>query len=249
MADYDKIGANYATHRKEDPELRRQIREALADAKSVVNVGAGTGSYEPQDLNVIAVEPSEVMAAQRQNNRPAVRGIATNLPLHDNSVDAAMTILSLHHWYPDQQRGVQELCRVARDRVVIVTIDPSVSGTMWLMKDYLTEVQAIDNRIFPEPRSIANWLGPHTTIDTVPVSRDTPDHTLLSFWAHPERVLDPEARAATSGFSRQPSQVVDCAIRTLTADLESGVWEAAHGELRRQESLDCGLRIIHGKVS
>ena len=247
MTRYDQIGAGYARHRHEDPDLGRRIRAALGDARTVVNVGAGAGSYEPEDLSVIAVEPSAVMAAQRPDGRPAVRGEAAHLPLHDASVDAAMTVLSMHHWHPHAERGVRELCRVARSTVVIVTIDPVVSGAMWLMAEYLTEVRDLDHQIFPKIETVAGWLGPDATVETVPVARDTPDHTLLSFWAHPERVLDPAARAATSGFARQPPEVIDRVVKSVEADLSSGAWDAKHGALRGRESFDAGLRIVRGR--
>jgi SAM-dependent methyltransferase len=149
---YETIGRSYAATRREDPRIARRIHEALGDARSVVNVGAGTGSYEPVDRYVIAVEPSDVMAEQRPPSRvPAIRASAGELPLRDRSVDAAMAVLTLHHWDDAQERGVRELRRVARDRVVILTYDASVSGRMWLMADYLPEVAALDERIFPSP--------------------------------------------------------------------------------------------------
>ena len=249
MARYDQIGSNYASRRGEDPVLRDRIWAAISGAETVVNVGAGAGSYEPRDLDVTAVEPSAVMAAQRIAERPAIRADATDLPLHDASVDAAMTVLSLHDWHPNQRRGVRELCRVARKSVVIVTIDPTVSGKMWLMADYLTEVRDLDHEIFPSPEVVAAWLDCDATVEVIPVSRDTPDHSLLSFWAHPERVLDPAARAATSGFARQPPEVVNRVVEAVRTDLESCAWDSAHGNLRGLDTFDAGLRIIHGRLS
>lgn len=244
MTRYDEIGHGYAKHRREDPALEERIRAALGDARTVVNVGAGTGSYEPDDRTVLAVEPSSVMAAQRPATRPAIRATADALPFHDQSVDAAMTVLSLHHWYPDPAAGVREMCRVARDAVVIVTIDEAVSGRMWLMADYLPEVRELDNAVFAPVPSIVDWLDRPAVVDVVPVSRDTPDHNLLSFWAHPERVLDPDARAATSGFARQPEEVIARVVAELRADLDSGVWDARYGELRKLDHFDAGLRLI-----
>lgn len=241
---YDHIGHNYANRRREDPALKERIRALLGDARTVVNVGAGAGSYEPTDRTVIAVEPSGVMAAQRPADRPAVRGTADALPLHDQSVDAAMTVISLHHWFPDQERGIRELCRVARGAVVIVTVCPEASGRMWLMADYLYEVRDLDHRIFPTMEVLQGWLDRPSQVEVIPVARDTPDHTLMSFWAHPERVLDPGARAATSGFARQPPEVVDRVVAAVSADLESGEWDARYGHLRSLESFDAGLRIV-----
>lgn len=249
MTRYDRIGSGYAARRREDPGLMRRIASALGDARSVVNVGAGAGSYEPRDRAVIAVEPSHVMVAQRDPARPAVRGSAQALPLHDESVDAAMTVLSLHHWHPEQRQGVREMCRVARDVVVIVTIDAAVSARVWLMADYLHEVRELDLRIFPAPEAVAGWLDRPASIEVVPVHRDTPDHTLLSFWAHPERVLDARARAATSGFARQPPEVVRRVVDAVAADLRDGSWDRRHGALRGLEEYDAGLRLIVARAS
>jgi SAM-dependent methyltransferase len=246
---YDTIGHGYAQQRREDPAIAAQIHAALGGAATVVNVGAGSGNYEPEDRTVLAVEPSAVMAAQRPAGRPALRGTADALPLHDRSVDAAMTVLSLHHWTPHQARGVAELCRVARDAVVIVTIDPAVSGAMWLMADYLHEVRDLDHRIFPPIEAIQGWLDRPSTVQAIPISRHTPDGSLMSLWAHPERVLDADARAATSGFARQPAAVVERVVSDLAADLGSGRWDARHGALRSMDALDAGLRLIRASRS
>ncbi|MEM9072217.1 MAG: methyltransferase domain-containing protein [Myxococcota bacterium] len=247
MARYDTIGRGYAFHRREDPDLKDRIRRALGDAKSVVNVGAGAGSYEPLNGTVIPVEPSAVMAAQRPSGRPAVRATADALPLHDRSVDAAMTVLSLHHWHPHQEAGIREMCRVASQSVVIVTIDAEVSARMWLMADYLHEVRDLDLEIFPPPEVIATWLDRPAEIDVVPLSRDTPDHMLCSYWAHPERVLNASARAATSGFARQSPEVVARVVDAVAAHLESGAWDARYGSLRAMKSYDAGLRLIRAR--
>ena len=221
------------------------IRNALGEARSVVNVGAGTGSYEPDDRYVIAVEPSDVMAAQRPPTiPPALRASAAELPLRDNSVDAAMAVLTIHHWDDELERGIEEMRRVARDTVVILTYDPLVSGEMWLMADYLPEVAELDRRIFPTPQLLVSWLGGRTHIEVVPISRDTPDWMLGSFWAHPERVLDERARNATSGFARTDSSVVQRVVREVRRDLESGAWDERHGQLRKLDAFDAGLRLI-----
>src|SRR5512142_1177561 len=145
---YERIGRQYARTRREDPCLARRIRAALGPARTVVNVGAGTGLYEPGDRHVIAIEPSEVMAAQRAPELvPAISASAADLPLRDQSVDAAMALLTIHHWDEDQERGVRELRRVAREAVVVLTFDHNVSGAMWLVADYLPEVAALDATI------------------------------------------------------------------------------------------------------
>lgn len=245
MALYDQIGHGYARMRQEDPHLRQLIFDALGGAASVVNVGAGAGSYEPRDRHVIAIEPSAVMAAQRPPHlTPAIRAWAAALPLHDGSVDAAMAVLSLHHWGDQRQQGVRELRRVSRGPIVVVTIDPAVSRQMWLMRDYLPEIADLDDAILPAIDDVADWLGGAVTVDTVPVARGTPDRTLLSFWAHPRRVLDPAARAAASGLARMPSDVIDRVVSELARDLDSGAWHRRNGYLDSLDALDAGLRLV-----
>ncbi len=245
MARYDTIGHGYSQTRREDPRFRAQIHAALADARTVVNVGAGTGAYEPRDRHVIAIEPSDVMAAQRPRDlAPAIRASADDIPLRDHSVDAAMAILSVHHWDEGREKGIRELRRIARKAVVVLTYDPAVSASMWLMADYLPEVAALDRQIFPRPEQLAEWLGGDVRIDTLPIPCDTPDWMLGSFWAHPERVLDARARAATSGFARMATHVVDRVVSEVSRDLANGLWDDRHGHLRSLETLDVGLRLI-----
>lgn len=242
---YDHIGRNYAQTRREEPRFRKLILAALGDARSVVNVGAGTGSYEPTDRLVVPIEPSEVMAAQRSRALPpAVRAVAHRLPLRDGSVDAAMSILSLHHWDEHQERGVRELRRVATGPVVLFTCDAEVSGSMWLMADYLHEVAGLDRKIFPSMEELSEWLGGRTRVEVIPIPRDVSDWMLMSFWAHPERVLDAAARNATSGFARMPTAVVQRVVEAVRRDLDDGTWDARHGHLRSLDAYDAGLRLV-----
>jgi len=242
---YDAIGVGYAVTRREDPGFREQIHAALGDARTVVNVGAGTGSYEPSDRHVIAIEPSDVMAAQRSLERPpALRSGAARLPLRDASVDAAMAVLTIHHWDHERQQGVTELRRVTRGPIVIVTYDPEVSGQMWLMAEYLPEVAALDREIFPSIDVVAQWLGGTTVVQPMPIPCDTPDWMLGSFWAHPERVLEPTARAATSGFARMDPVLVDRVVTDVSRDLQSGEWDKRFGHLRQLSEHDVGLRLL-----
>jgi SAM-dependent methyltransferase len=242
---YERIGRDYARTRREDPVLARRIDCALGDARTVVNVGAGTGLYEPRDRHVLAIEPSDVMAAQRDRElAPAIRARAGALPLRDSSVDAAMALLTIHHWDAEREAGVRELRRVARGPVVIVTFDPEVSGRMWLMSDYMPEVAGLDRGIFPPPDTLAAWLGGTTDVEPLPISRDTEDWTLGSFWAHPERVLDPVARGSTSGFARMPPEVVTRVVAAVKRDLASGEWDRRHGHLRELGEFDVGMRLL-----
>ena len=244
-ARYDAIGSGYGATRREDPRIAALIHEALGDARTVVNVGAGTGSYEPRDREVIPIEPSEVMIAQRDPSlAPAIQSGAYPLPLEDQSVDAAMAVLTVHHWDDDQKRGVRELRRVARGPVVIVTFDPEVAARMWLIADYFPEIAELDRRTCPPPETIASWLGERAEIRVVPMPCDTPDWSLASFCAHPERVLDPAARAATSGFARMPPEVVDRVVREVERDLRDGTWDARYGHLRELDEYDAGWRLV-----
>ena len=152
----------------------------------------------------------------------------------------------MHHWAPHAEAGVREMRRVARRRVVILTIDAEVSGEMWLMAEYLHEVAELDRRIFPPIEAIRGWLGGHAEVAVVPIPADTCDWTLMSFWAHPERVLDADARAATSGFARMTPQVVQRVVQAVSDDLQSGAWDDRHAELRRSKELDVGLRLLVG---
>lgn len=180
-ARYDRIGRGYALTRRTDARFARHIHDALGDARSVVNVGAGAGSYEPRDRYVIAIEPSDVMAARRDRAAvPAIRAGAGALPLRGQSVDAAMAVLTIHHWDAEQEQGVREMRRVARQAVVILTYDAAVSGRMWLMSEYLPEVAELDRRIFPSVERLSDWMGGSTQVQPVPIPRDTPDWMLGS---------------------------------------------------------------------
>jgi SAM-dependent methyltransferase len=242
---YDLIGAEYAVTRREDPRIAALIHAALGEARTIVNVGAGAGSYEPPDRHILAVEPSEVMIAQRDPRLPpAIPAGAYPLPLEDQSMDAAMAILTIHHWDEDQERGVREMRRVARGPVAILTFDPEVSARMWLIADYLPEVAELDRRIFPTPETLARWLDAEVNVREVPIPRDTPDWTLGSFWPHPERVLDAQARNSTSGFARMPPEVVNRVVEAVERDLQDGTWDARHGHLRGLDEYDAGLRLL-----
>jgi SAM-dependent methyltransferase len=242
---YDTIGLGYSTTRREDRRLRDRIVVALGDSRTVVNVGAGTGLYEPRDRHVIAVEPSDVMAAQRSADlAPALRGTAFPLPLRDDSVDAAMAVLTIHHWDGHQELGVRELRRVARGPVVIVTYDPDVCAEMWLYRDYLPEAAALDRATFPPIDDLADWLGGSVRVEPLLNSRDTPDWTLGSFWAHPERVLDEAARSATSAFARMEPAVLNRVVAAVERDLRDGAWALRNSELRNLAEYDVGMRLV-----
>jgi SAM-dependent methyltransferase len=244
-ARYDAIGRSYARTRHPDPALVALIERELGSARTVVDVGAGTGSYEPRGRHVIAIEPSDVMAAQRPPAlAPAIRATAGDLPLRDGSVDAALAVLTIHHWERERERGVRELRRVARGPVVIVTFDAQVSARMWLPADYLPEVAEQDLRDFPSMDQLAAWLGTGTRVEPFPISRSTPDATFGSLWAHPERVLDEAVIAGTSAFARLEPAVRRRAVEAVRRDLDSGAWDARHGGLRTLGVFDAGMRMV-----
>ena len=241
---YDRIGVGYSAYRAADPRIADAVLAALGDARTVVNVGAGTGSYEPTDRPVIAIEPSIAMALQRAPARvPAVLGVAESLPLADQTVDAAMAILTMHHW-TDPSRGLAELRRVARRRIVLVTIDVAVESKMWLLRDYVPELVLRDREEFPTVDRLQAELAGSTQVITLPVPSDCRDGFLLAFWSRPEAVLNANARSATSGFARMDDAAEAAAIARLDNDLRSGAWDARYGHLRSLSELDVGLRLL-----
>ena len=231
---YERIGHGYARLRREDPRIAERICAALGDARTVVNVGAGAGSYEPRDRHVIAIEPSDVMASQRPAGLPpAIRATAGRLPLRDDSVDAAMAILTVHHWDDEREAGVRELRRVATGRWRSSPTCPRSATRCGWSRTTCPRWGSSTSRSSPAPSQLAAWLGGAVRVETLPVHRDSPDWMFGSFWAHPERVLDRDARNATSGFARTPEATVDRVVRALEHDLSSGDWDRRHGRLPR----------------
>lgn len=240
---YDTIGRGYAGQRRADPRVAAAIRAALGDARSVVNVGAGSGSYEPVDLSVLAVEPSREMIRQRPAGAaPAVQAVAERLPLGDGSVDAALAVLTLHHW-ADRAAGLAELARVARRRVVIVTWDPARTGDFWLTRDYLPAVVELDAAIFPSIAEIESALG-GARVAPLPIPHDCADGFTGAYWRRPEAYLDPAARSAMSTFARLAPAALAAGLARLADDLATGRWDARLGHLRAQRDADLGYRLV-----
>lgn len=241
---YDRIGIGYQAIRGTDPMLAARIWTALGDARTVLNVGAGTGSYEPTDRWVLAVEPSAVMIAQRSPDAaPAIQATAEALPLADQAVDATMAILTVHHW-PNVEAGLRELIRVARHRIVIVTVDVSMIAQQWVVRDYLPELLGQHAR-FPAIDRLCELL-PNARSEVLPVPRDCEDGFMAAWWARPEALLDPVIRAATSTWHDLPKPVVHRALARLREDLDSGEWMRRYGDLLARDELDVGLRLITG---
>ena len=243
-AHYDTIGRGYAARRVADPRIAAVVADALGDSGRILDVGAGAGSYEPAGREVTALDPSPVMLGQRPAaNGPAVLGRAEYLPFGDGTFDAAMVVLSAHHWN-DRRAGYAELRRVAARRVVVLTYEPNVHHRMWVVADYVPEIAALDDR---RPgfgvAEVADGIGA-TRVVPVPIPWDCTDGFLMAFWRRPEAYLDPDVRAAASGFATLDQHVVTRAMERLRADLESGAWDARYGELRSRPTFDAGLRLV-----
>jgi SAM-dependent methyltransferase len=249
---YDRIGTTYSATRRPDPRIQRAIHEALADAKSVVNVGAGAGGYEPADREVVAVEPSPVMIAQRPARAaPVVRAQAERLPFDDGSFDVAMAVLSDHHW-EDRRRGLEELRRVARRRVVLFNADPAQAKALWLTTEYL---RAFLDVIKPQYRETGYWerelesiLG-GVRLQQVPIPHDCVDGFYGAFWRRPRAYLDPRVRAGISVFSQLDQGHVERGIAALEADLASGAWERRHRDLLALDELMLGYYVVVAELA
>jgi SAM-dependent methyltransferase len=244
---YDLIGSHYTATRSEDPRIARVMDRALGDARSVLNVGAGTGSYEPTDREVIAVEPSTVMIAQRPADAaPAVWANAEELPFADRSFDAVMAILSDHHWR-DRLRGLRELRRVARQRVVLFNADPAQGERFWLTTEYLPAFLRLIPDLYRAPgmwgEELARELG-EVRVEPVPIPRDCSDGFYGAFWRRPAAYLDRRVRDGISVFSRLGESEIDGGLARLHDDLESGAWNARHSELLELEELDLGYYVV-----
>jgi SAM-dependent methyltransferase len=242
---YDRIGVSYGRTRRADPRIAAAIVAALGDARSVVNVGAGTGGYEPGDRAVLAVEPSQTMIAQRPATAaPAIQGSAEALPLADGSFDAALAVNTVHHW-TDVRAGLRELRRVARRRVVIFLRNPS-SGVKFWLADYFPTLVRTD-RMRAIVGMIEQEIQPETTVP-VPLPRDCVDGLFSAYWARPEMYLDEEVRRNISNFALARQDEVAAGLASLDADLRSGDWDGRHGDLRSLPELDLGHRLFVGEV-
>jgi SAM-dependent methyltransferase len=237
-AKYDTIGLNYAELRRPDPRIAAAIQEALAQGETVLNVGAGTGSYEPVDRLVTAVEPSLEMIRKRNSSAAkAIQASAEHLPFDDDAFDAAMAILTVHHW-PDKEAGLHETRRVTRGRIVLLTFDPS--HRPWLT-DYLPELARLDEAQMPAICDYERWLGP-VQVAPVLVPHDCSDGFLYAYWRRPTAYLDPRIRSGSSSFWAISS--VEAGLGRLKQDLETGEWERRYAELLTLDAYDAGYRLV-----
>ncbi len=244
MQVYDTIGRGYQAHRVEEPRIARPIRDALGEAQSVLNVGAGAGSYEPRDRHVVGIEPSRVMIDQRAAGAaPVARGVAGALPFADDAFDATLAILTIHHW-PDLGAGLRELRRVARQRVVLLTCEPGLPG-FWLL-DYLPEIGELDRAWMPTMATLTELLGP-IDVTPLPIPHDCTDGMLGAYWRRPDAYLDPAVRGATSIFSKIAD--ADTGLGRLRDDLETGEWARRYADLLGRASLDLGYRLVVARAA
>lgn len=241
---YDRTGVSYTTIRRADPRIAEQIHAALGESSSVVNVSAGAGAYEPCDRDVLPIEPSARMIAQRPPDLAlAIRGHAECLPLPSGCVDAAMACMSLHHW-ADWRIGAQELRRVARERIVIFTYDRSYSERFWLLRDYLPRLGRLDRARFPAIEEQAAALAEEVRVEPVPIAHDCEDGFLAAYWRRPYAYLDQDVRAAMSIFRLPGASAQLSGLEELADDLDSGRWEARYQELLELEQMDLGYRLL-----
>ncbi len=237
-AKYDSIGIDYAQLRKPDPRIAAAIRAALGQAETVLNVGAGTGSYEPVDRQVTAVEPSLEMIRQRSPSAAkVVQASAENLPFDDDTFDTSMAILTLHHWR-NAEMGLREMRRVTRGRIVLLTFDPS--HRPWLT-DYLPELVTLDEAQMPPMSDYQRWLGA-VQVAPVLVPHDCTDGFLYAYWRRPEAYLDARLRSGSSSFWAIANAGVG--LQKLRRDLDTGEWQRRYTDLLARDAYDAGYRLV-----
>jgi ubiquinone/menaquinone biosynthesis C-methylase UbiE len=240
--DYEEHGRDYARRRHEDPRIAAWIDAALGEAETVVNVGAGAGSYEPRERWVLAVEPSATMRAQRPPDAaPAIAGSAESLPFDDGAVDAAMACVTIHHW-EHRAAGLAELRRVARGPVAIFTFE--LDALIEWQRDYFAEAIAIERPRFGAVEEVASELGGRVRVESIPTPADCADGFFEAYWNRPEVMLDPAVRASQSIWQLLPAGAEERIFERLAADLQSGRWDEEHGELRDRDDYEGSLRLV-----
>jgi len=246
MALYDRIGSHYTRTRAADPRVAAAIEQALAGCETVLNVGAGAGAYESPQRGVIAVEPSRTMIVQRHRDcAPVIQARAEALPFRDGAFDAVLAVLTVHHW-SDQRQGFSECRRVARRRIVFLTIDPAVLQQFWLYHYFPTLLQ-IDRATFPHMRAFRAAFGA-PSVRPLLIPADCVDGFLGAYWRRPEAFLDPQVQSGISTFTKLSASELQAGVRTLKQDIESGRWAQDHARLLREEALDVGYRLVHCSI-
>jgi SAM-dependent methyltransferase len=238
---YDDLGRTYSATRREDPRVAAQLWAALGAGRSLLNVGAGTGSYEPADRIVVAVEPSQAMIGQRRHRTSRVaRGVAEQLPFADRAFDASLAVLTVHHW-ADREAGLRELRRVSR-RQVVLFFEPLEVHQFWAL-DYFEEAKELPSEKNAPSEQLMRALLRVREVQTVPIPRDCVDGFGAAFWARPEAYLDPAVQAGMSWMALLPAAVLKRGTDQLRRDLKSGTWDAQHGHLRWSDNYDAGYRL------
>jgi SAM-dependent methyltransferase len=243
MARYDTIGRSYSQTRRTDPRVAAHIYAALGDARSVVNVGAGTGSYEGPQFELVAVEPSRTMLEQRADDAaPCVQGVAEALPFPTHAFDAALAVLSTHHWN-DLARGLREMQRVAR-RQVVFFFEPKFADQLWLVADFLPEITHLETEQRAPGEARFRQLLNVQRVATVPVPADCLDGFGGCYWNRPERYLDADVQAGMSCFAQMEPAIVEKGMARLRRELGAGTWDAKYGHLRSRAEADLGYRVL-----
>lgn len=242
MALYDSIGRTYTATRRPDPRIAAAIAGALGDVGSVVNVGAGAGSYEPRQT-IAAIEPSRVMIAQRPpGSATALQAVAEHIPLRDRCADAALAVLTVHHWN-DVAAGIAEMRRIARRRLVFFSWQPRTFASFWLLSEYLPEAARVD-AAQAEPITVMSRLLRGAEVRPVPVPHDCTDGFAAAFWRRPEAYLDPAVRAGMSVLARAGEGALRAGLSRLADDIRTGRWHENHADLLQLDSLDVGYSLL-----
>jgi SAM-dependent methyltransferase len=227
-----------------DPLFGEIVRHALGEDQTILSVGVGVDGALA-DRRVIAVDPGDGTGdLHPDHDAEALRATPWDLPLDDDSVDAAMAVRVIHHWGEHMEAGVRELRRIARNRVVIVTLDPSVNGELWIFRDYLPQIAEQNRTLFPPVETLAGWLGGHVVTSPVLLPRDSIDWSLSSSWAHPEAIRDSQQQVRSLGLSSLDTTQVDRALSSLERDLADGRWDRRNGHLRAMYACDTGHRLL-----
>lgn len=244
---YDKYGQQYSGHRQTDPRIAEFVFKELAESTTILNVGAGSGSYEPDNKYVVAVEPSIVMRNQRiaNNKVPAINAKADSLPFDDDSFDTSMAMVTVHHW-PDIKKGLSELKRVSRKKVVIMTFDPDRLDHFW-NAEYFPEVIEIEKKRYPTNDFIVECLGGNCNIISIPIPFDCVDGFQEAFYGRPEAFLNKEVRLNQSAWGFLPDGTEEEIVKRLADDLASGNWDKKYGNHRELKEFTCALELIVAK--
>ncbi len=246
--DYARHGQGYAGVRRTDPRIAAYVHRALGDARTILNIGAGSGSYEPPDRYVLAIEPSETMRAQRPSHvAPAIHGFAEQLPLDDQSVDASMALATVHQWR-NLGKGLRELRRVTRGPIVVLSFDGDALDRYWLAH-YAPELIAVERRRYPSMEAISQGLGGSTEVQVIPIPIDCADGFTEAFYARPEAFLDARVRGSQSAWTFVPEEGQSRIVSALGDDLKSGAWDRKYGEWRARPYFEGSVRLIVSHAS